>query len=620
MNVVALVNQAVVWYAASAVLAFLFTLRKPLSGTIAGIGGAVASVMLALAGGTVLLMPERAGGGMLQMLHLTIRIGGVNALWLLAIGLSALPISLFNISWHRHPQVKANGLLVNLLLAAATCAVVVTNFGALVVMAEIMALCAAFLTGCAQSGKLWFALGRLGTLLLAWSCWLVWSFYGTLELAQITQLAMDAPQNALLWLPGLVGFALLAGAIPLHGWAPQAHAGASAPAAALFSTVVMKVGLYGILTVSLTGSVPPLWWGGMLLVLGMITAFVGGLYALMEHNIQRLLAYHTLENIGIILLGFGAFVTGAASHNQTLMALGFIGGMYHLINHSLFKTTLFLGAGAVWFRTGHRDIEKLGGIGKKMPLISLSMLVGLMAMAALPPLNGFAGEWVIYQSFFRLSTGGAFIGRLLGPLLATGLAMTGALAVMCMAKVYGVAFLGAPRSPEAGNATCAPRLMTFSVVLAAICCVIGGLAAPLLLPLVGRVFPVRAEMSSVVSQPLITLLLIACPLLPLLLMIFFKGDRLPARRRGAAWVCGYDHEKSMVVTAHGFAMPVKEAFAPVLKLRHWLNPARLLPRWQSASAPVLVSGWQSSSAPALFRGVALVELAVLVVIVISRGA
>lgn len=371
---------------------------------------------------------------------------------------------------------------------------------------------------------------------------------------------------------------------------------------------MMKVGLFGILTVSLAGGVPPLWWGVLLLVLGMITAFIGGLYALMEHNIQRLLAYHSLENIGIILLGLGAFVTGVALNNASLMVLGFIGGMYHLINHGLFKTTLFLGAGAVWFRTGHRDIEKLGGIGKRMPLISLSMLVGLMAMAALPPLNGFAGEWVIYQSFFKLSTGGAFIGRLLGPMLAVGLAMTGALAVMCMAKVYGVTFLGAPRSQQAENATSAPWLMTFSVVLSALCCVIGGVAAPWLLPLVGGVVPAQAQVASVVSQPPIAILLIACPLLPLLLMIFFKGDRLPSRSRGAAWVCGYDHEKSMVVTAHGFAMPVKEAFAPLLKLRHWLNPVRLIP------------GWHSGSAPALLRSVALIELAVLVVIVISRGA
>ncbi len=134
-------NQAVAWYAASAVLAFLFAMRKPLSGAIAGIGGAVASAMQVVAGGAALLMPERIHGGMLRFLHLTIRVGGVNALWLLAIGPSALPVSLFNISWHRHPQVKPNGPLVNLLLAAATCAVVVTNIGSLVVMAEIMALC-----------------------------------------------------------------------------------------------------------------------------------------------------------------------------------------------------------------------------------------------------------------------------------------------------------------------------------------------------------------------------------------------------------------------------------------------------------------------------------------------
>lgn len=152
--------------------------------------------------------------------------------------------------------------------------------------------------------------------------------------------------------------------------------------------------------------------GIALLVLGMITAFVGGLYALMEHNIQRLLAYHTLENIGIILLGLGAGVTGIALEQPALIALGLVGGLYHLLNHSLFKSVLFLGAGSVWFRTGHRDIEKLGGIGKKMPVISIAMLVGLMAMAALPPLNGFAGEWVIYQSFFKLSNSGAFVARL----------------------------------------------------------------------------------------------------------------------------------------------------------------------------------------------------------------
>ena len=216
---------------------------------------------------------------------------------------------------------------------------------------------------------------------------------------------------------------------------------------------------------------------------------------------------------------------------------------------------------------------------------------------------------MIYQSFFALGQSEAFIARLLGPLLAVGLAITGALAVMCMAKVYGVTFLGAPRTREAENACRAPVLMGVSVVALALCCIAGGVAAPWLLPLLGKAIPLPLETAhTVVSQPMIALLLIAAPLLPFVLMLFFKRDRLTSRSRGAAWACGYEHEQSMVITAHGFAMPVKENFAAVLKLRHWLNPVGWVP------------GWQNAAAPALFRRLALIELAVLVVIVISRGA
>ncbi|MCU6664197.1 formate hydrogenlyase subunit 3 [Silvania hatchlandensis] len=610
MNAFSLINPALGLFLISAVLAFIFCAHKPLSGAIAGIGGVIASAMTVMAGVITLLADPQtlALHGQIAWLHAGMQLTGIRAVWLIAIGLPACLISLFTIAWQRHPQVKNTGVLANLLIAAAVAAIVADNLGWLVVMAEIMALCAAFLTGCAQSGKLWFVLGRLGTLLLALACWQAWQFYGTLDFVAMNAMATAQAPGASVWLPGLAGFGLLAGVIPLHGWAPQAHANASAPAAALFSTVVMKVGLYGMLTVSLSGALPPLWLGVLLLVMGMITAFIGGLYALMEHNIQRLLAYHTLENIGIILLGLGAGVTGIALHSPLLIALGFTGGLYHLVSHGLFKTTLFLGAGAVWYRTGHRDIEKLGGIGKKMPLISLAMLVGLMAMAALPPLNGFAGEWVIYQSFFNLGTHDAFIARLLGPLLAVGLAITGALAVMCMAKVYGVTFLGAPRTAEAENAHGAPWLMTVSTVLAALCCVAGGVAAPWFLPVISRMFPMSGGAVSTVSPPTIALLLIAGLLLPFIVMVIFKGNRLPNRSRGSAWVCGYDHEQAMVITAHGFAMPVKESFAPVLKLRKWLNPVRFIP------------GWQCECTAVLFHRIALIELAVLVVVIVSRGA
>ena len=425
-----------------------------------------------------------------------------------------------------------------------------------------------------------------------------------LSYAELHLMTNGAPISSVVWLLGLVGFGLMAGIIPLHGWVPQAHANASAPAAALFSAVVLKIGLYGIMSFSLISNTMPLWWGVLVVILGMITAFIGGLYALMEHNINRLLAYHSLENIGIILLGLGCGMMGLALNESTLVALGMIGGLYHLFNHSVFKTTLFLGAGAVWFRTGHRDIEKLGGIGKRMPLISIAMLVGLMAMAALPPLNGFAGEWVIYQSFFHLGTLPLFIARFLGPMLAVGLAITGALAVMCMAKVYGVTFLGAPRTQEAENATSAPFLMNLSVAALAACCVIAGVAAPWLIPLLQNAIPLPLETANTtVSQPMITLLLIASPLLPFILMVIFRGDRLPNRSRGTAWVCGYDHEQAMVITAGGFAQPVKAAFAPLLKLRKTLNPVKWVP------------GWQCDCLAGTFRRLAMIELAVLLVAV-----
>lgn len=461
MSAISLINSGVAWFVAAAVLAFLFSFQKTLSGWIAGIGGAVGSLYTAAAGFTVLTGALGVSGA-LSLVSYDVQISPLNAIWLITLGLCGLFVSLYNIDWHRHAQVKCNGLQINMLMAAAVCAVIASNLGMFVVMAEIMALCAVFLTSNSKEGKLWFALGRLGTLLLAIACWLLWQRYGTLDLRLLDMRMQQLPLGSDIWLLGVIGFGLLAGIIPLHGWVPQAHANASAPAAALFSTVVMKIGLLGILTLSLLGGNAPLWWGIALLVLGMITAFVGGLY--------------------------------------------------HLLNHSLFKSVLFLGAGSVWFRTGHRDIEKLGGIGKKMPVISIAMLVGLMAMAALPPLNGFAGEWVIYQSFFKLSNSGAFVARLLGPLLAVGLAITGALAVMCMAKVYGVTFLGAPRTKEAENATCAPLLMSVSVVALAICCVIGGVAAPWLLPMLSAAVPLPLEpANTTVSQPMITLLLIACP-------------------------------------------------------------------------------------------------------------
>ncbi len=413
MNAIFLYQGALAAFGAGLVLALLCAWHKPLSALLGGLGGAL-GCLCALAAGGWLLLNVNDGPLTTHIGALDVHLTAFNAIWLATLGLPGFFICLFTLIPPRDGQARASGALINLLLGAATLAVTAQSLAALVVMAEIMALAAVFLTGDSAGGKLWFALGRLGTLLLALACWLLWRQYGTLDMLALSSLTAGQPFSATIWLSGLAGFGLLAGVIPLHGGVVQGHAQATAPAAALFSAVVLKVGLYGILVFSLMNAALPLWCGVLVLLLGMMTAFIGGLYALLEHNIHRLLAYHTLENIGIILLGLGAGLAGISLGEPALVALGLVGGLYHLFNHSLFKTTLFLGAGAVFHRTGLRDIEKLGGIGKTMPLISISMLVGLMAMAALPPLNGFAGEWVIYQAFFNLGAQPLFIARLLG--------------------------------------------------------------------------------------------------------------------------------------------------------------------------------------------------------------
>lgn len=239
MSVMTLINSAVAWFAAAAVLSFVLSFNKSLSGFVAGIGGALGSLCAGLAGVQVLVHGFPVMGS-LSLVHYSVLVSPLNAVWLIALGLCGLFVSLYNIDWHRHPNVKSNGLLINILLAAAVCAMVASSFGSLVVMAEIMALCGAFLTGCASSGKLWFALGRLGTILLAIACLLLWQRYGTLDLVLLNERAQMLPIGSDIWVLCVMGFGLLAGIIPLHGWVPQAHANASAPAATLFSTVVMN--------------------------------------------------------------------------------------------------------------------------------------------------------------------------------------------------------------------------------------------------------------------------------------------------------------------------------------------------------------------------------------------
>ncbi|SPZ56136.1 Hydrogenase-4 component B [Serratia quinivorans] len=608
-----LLTPALVGYLLCALLGWLLAPWSRISVLLSG-GTLLCAVASLLAALQMLFAPLHSDR--LPWLHYAVEISGLNALLLLVMALSGIFAALYHAGSLSRLNPHARGRqvgLINLMLAALSAAVMADNALALLLLLELAALCSYFLIVHAPSAKSLrtghsqFLLMRSGTLLLVLAFALIYSHSHSLQFSVIRATPLqDALRNGV-FLLALAGFGIFAGVMPLHAWVPQSHSSAPASAAMLFSSALMKVGLLGILKVGLDLlGTPPLWWGLLVLLLAAGTAFFGGLYALMEHDLRRLLAYHTLENIGIILLGIGGAMVGMALQLPLLTAFALIGGLFHLLNHSLFKSALLLAAGAIEQQTGLKDMEKMGGLARLMPWTAVSLLIGLVAMAALPPLNGFASEWLIYQGLFHFSAAPGFMGHLFGPLLAVALALTGALAVMCVSKVFGVACLGAPRCAAAANAVQANLCLTLSHALPALLCLVCGLGAPWIIPLFARLAGMTAEQSfsftgTLVSTPLIAILLLAMPLLPLLIAARYQARRQPRRVQGSAWACGYGHEDAMVITATGFAQPLRVMFAPLYQLRRWLPEN-------------FGNGLHRNAFVAFCRGLAAVELVVLLVV------
>ena len=239
------------------------------------------------------------------------------------------------------------------------------------------------------------------------------------------------------------GFAAKAGVVPLHVWLPEAHPVAPSNVSALMSGVMLNTAIYGIVRVSFDLlRVFPWWWGAIVLILGLISAVMGVLYALMQHDLKRLLAYHSVENIGIILIGIGLSMIFTSYNMPLLAALALIAGLYHTMNHAVFKGLLFMGAGAVLHATDERNMEEMGGLIHWMPWTAALFLIGCVSISALPPFNGFVSEWLTFQAFLLSPALPSPLLRLLIPLGAALLALTGALAAACFVKAFGVTFLG----------------------------------------------------------------------------------------------------------------------------------------------------------------------------------
>jgi formate hydrogenlyase subunit 3/multisubunit Na+/H+ antiporter MnhD subunit len=432
-------------------------------------------------------------GGRLEAPGLALRLDALGACFLLPISLVSGAGAVFGLRYHPQAQAGAAAVRVQLFygLAVAGMALLVAASHAVVFLVgwEVMALSNFFLVliehdrrEVQRAAFLYLAATHVGTLALFAVFALLRQAAGSYDLAAMAGLPAAAGVGTRVFLLALLGFGLKAGLMPLHFWLPPAHAAAPSHVSALMSGVVVKTGVYGLLRVTGLFDGIPAWWGLALLAAGAVSAVLGVALALAQHDLKRLLAYHTVENVGIIALGAGLALLGRARGEPALVLLGLGGAALHVLNHALFKSLLFLGVGAVQHATGTRELDRLGGLARGMRTTAALFTLGAAAIAGLPPLNGFVSEWLVYLGF--LSTLGGRDGFSFTAAGAPLLALVGGLAAACFAKVVGVAFLGSPRSPEAARAHEAPAAMLAPMAaLAAGCAAVGLLPAAVVQPL-----------------------------------------------------------------------------------------------------------------------------------------
>ncbi len=384
-----------------------------------------------------------------------------------------------------------------------------------------------------------------------------------------------SPLATALFLCALLGFGMKAGIMPLHIWLPSAHANAPSHVSAALSGVILKVGVYGLVrTLSFFHSLP-LWWGCLILLLGIVSGVAGVAFAIGQHDLKRLLAYHSIENIGIIAMGLGVALIGLAVGSPAMALLGVAGSLLHVLNHAVFKALLFMGAGSVIHAGATRDIDLMGGLGRRLPFTALLFGVGAVAICGLPPLNGFVSELLVYLGCFRgiRESGGS---AAMSALAAPALALIGGLAVACFVKVYGIVFLGMPRREEhAGGEEAGWRMLLPMGLLAAVCLGIGLVPAfPAGLLHTASLAFLPPGMASVVPHltglaPLAVLTPLAFVLLLVVAVLgLWYRRRLAASPRGETitWSCGYQRPAPRIqYTASSFAQMLTSLFSFLLR-------------------------------------------------------
>jgi hydrogenase-4 component B len=561
-------------------------------GAAGAVSGSLASLGLGawcLGTGTTLALTAPV----LPLTGLALRVDGVSAFFLVVVGVAGAAASVYGAAYSAHYEGRCSlrllGAMVNVLLLSLAIQVLADNALTFLMTWEVMSLAAYFLVltehdrrEAVQAATWYLVVTHAGFAALVAAFMLLAAGDPTTSFATMRSGALAPGTRNAVFLLALVGFGAKAGIVPLHVWLPMAHPVAPSHVSALMSGVVIKMGVYGLLRVSLDllgGG--PMWWGGLVLGVGAVSALLGVLYALMEHDLKRLLAYCSIENIGIIFMGLGAGLMFQSYGLPALATLGFVASLYHTLNHACFKGLLFLGAGSVLHATHTRNMEELGGLITRMPRTALCFLVGAAAISALPPLNGFASEWLLFQALMAGSTIPRAEVALVMPIAVAMLALTSGLAVACFVKAFGITFLALPRSAQAARAREAPRSMQVGMGALVLACVALGLAPFFVVPVLGTalsgvgglpVAPVSFglgtsfRVAGAVGQ--MSPLLVALGLV-LLIGLTLAGLRVFADRRlrlGDTWGCGRIAQTArMEYTATAFAEPLRRVFAQLYR-------------------------------------------------------
>lgn len=517
----------------------------------------------------------------------------LSAYFLLVVGVVGVTTSIYAYGYSReyyHCRLPLMAGLYNAFLLSMVLVFTVSHVVAFIIAWEVMSVVSFLLVNHEYEKKLntrsayiYIVMTHLGTIFIITAFLLLAVGAGSMEFSQLKGSLVSETLRNVIFVCVVIGFGTKAGMVPVHIWLPRAHPAAPSHVSALMSGVMLKTAIYGMCRFFLeflgTG---PVWWGTLLLTLGIITAVIGVLYAFIEHDIKRLLAYSSVENIGILLVSMGAGMVFMSKGELVLAGVAFAAALYHVFNHALFKSLSFMGAGAVIQATHTKDIEQLGGLIKRMPYTAVFCLISSVAIAALPPLNGFVSEWIIFQVLLFLPQALVGItGKIFSALLIALLGLTGALAAACFVNAFGITFLAKPRSKKAEQAVeVAPSMLVSMGILAGLCIVLG-LWPKMMLAILSQTlknYPgidviglgghdwyaltlATSQSGGGISMVVIIVLLLSGFGIAILLRSIFGKGKVSI---GETWTCGIVPNYHMEYTATGFSKSIRMVFKKIV--------------------------------------------------------